>query len=267
MAAAPVRLGVAQAPGLTSREHVNREPPMTQRAVGGPVVVEPLDWRDEAGVASFYQSVLMPNFPPDELESEQALATELREGRARALVARTQDGSLLGGSVWQWFPGSQVLLLSYIAVTGERRSQGVGTRLLDAGLSTWAAEFSPVLIVAEVEDPRHYRDTRFGDPVRRVRLYQRIGARALPLPYFQPALTPGQDRVRHLMLMVLGGSAAPADAGQVDGQVIERFLAENLEAAEGRARPGDAEAQQLFAACRQPGGLPLLPVSVLPPPG
>jgi GNAT superfamily N-acetyltransferase len=237
---------------------------MTQGGGGGPVVVEPLDGRDDRRVSRFYQSVLAPNFPPGELETEQAIASELRDGRARALTARAQEGSLLGGSVCQWFPLSQVLLLAYIAVAPGHRSQGVGTRLLEAGLSAWTAEFSPVLILAEVEDPRHHHDTTFGDPVRRVRLYERIGARALPLPYFQPALAPGQDRVRHLMLLVLGGSDAAADTRQVDGRVVERFLAENLEAAEGPARPGDGEAQRLFAACRQPGGLPLLPASVWP---
>jgi len=239
---------------------------MTDSATAGPVAVETLDSRDERGVSRFYRRILAPHFRPGELGSEEDIVAGLRDGSATALVARTEDGELVGGSVCEWFPRSRVLLLSYIAVLPGHRSQGVGTRILEAGLRSWTAGFSPALIVAEVEDPRHYDDdTAFGDPVRRVRLYERIGARVLPLPYFQPALAPGQERVRHLMLMVLGGSAAPAGAREVDGRVVERFLAEYLEAAEGVARPADPEARQLLAACRQPGGLPLLPVSMLPP--
>ena len=62
------------------------------------------------------------------------------------------------------------------------------------------------------------------------------------------------------MLMVFGGADAPSGAERVGGRRIEDFLTEYLDLCEGPVRPDDAEAQRLLAACRRPGGLPLLRV-------
>jgi predicted N-acetyltransferase YhbS len=254
---------------------------MGNPAAVGPVRVSQLDYGDEAAVSRFYQDVLLPNFRDGEVEAEDELAEGYRDGEDRALVATAPDGSMVGGCVFEWYPASRVLLLSYLAVQASYRDQGTGRQLLEAGLGTWNDELRPVLVVTEVEDPRHYHDTEFGDAARRFRFYGGAGARALSVPYFQPALGPGASRVPHLMLMVLGGTGAPPAtppppspsappppppaAQRVDGRVIERFLAEYLEQAEGQAHPEDAQARALFAACRQPGGIPLLPVGTLPP--
>lgn len=242
---------------------------MTGSAAWAPVTVEGLDPRDDRAVSDFYRHVLLPHFPADELETEEAITAGLREGGAMALVARAPGGEVVGGevvggAVCDWFPRSGVLLLSYIAVSAPCRDRGVGRALLEAVRGTWTAGLAPRLIVAEVEDPRHHHDTGYGNPARRASLYQRIGALALPIPFFQPALGDGRNRVPHLMLMVLGGTQAPPGTRWVDGRLVERFLAEYLEACEGPARPDDADVQRLFAACRQPGGLPLLTPSALP---
>jgi hypothetical protein len=99
-----------------------------------------------------------------------------------------------------------------------------------------------------------------------VRFYERLGARTLPVPYFQPSLSAGRERVRNLLLMVFGGSEVPSGAGHVEGSVVEAFIAEFLGHYEGPRRADDAEAQRLLAACRRPGGLPLLLVRDLPKP-
>jgi hypothetical protein len=166
--------------------------------------------------------------------------------------------------VSEWYPRSEVLLLSYIAVVAEFRGRGIGGTLLTAIPQRWAAELWPRLIVMEVENPRHYHDSTFGDPDGRVRLYERLGARCLPVPYLQPALGPAGHRVPHLLLMVLGGSQAPPGSGRVNGQTVEQFLREYFEECEGPPRPGDTELERMLAACRQDGGLPLLQASDLP---
>lgn len=238
---------------------------MGDPAAGRQVVISQLDYRDERSVSEFYQYVLLPNFPASELVTRESFDEGLHKGLSGALVARLGDGAVVGGTVCDWFSPSRVLLLSYLAVQAGHRDLGIGRQLLETSLSTWAAEFRPLLVVAEVEDPRHYHGTAFGDPARRVRFYERIGARALPLPYFQPALEPGGERAEHLMLMVLGGSQAPPGARQVDGELVGRFLTDYLEQAEGQADPADAQARALLAACHQPGGLALLSPGTLPP--
>jgi GNAT superfamily N-acetyltransferase len=225
-----------------------------------------VDVRDSGSryVPDFYHTVMVPSFPPDELEAEEELVSGLRSGRSRVLVAVGQEGDVLGGAVGEYFPQSNVMLLAYLAVLPGGRGGGVGSKVLRAAQDDWTAEVSPRLIVLEVEDPRDFKGSEaFGDPVARVRFYERHGARALPLPYLQPALGPDTGRVPGLMLMVLGNDV-PGAAGTVDGQHVAAFLTEYFEEFEGPARPGDTELELVLAACAWPGGLPLLTVAELP---
>ena len=54
-------------------------------------------------VPEFYRTVLVPCFPPDELETEAELIAGLRSGRSRVLMARDADGALAGGAVGEYF--------------------------------------------------------------------------------------------------------------------------------------------------------------------
>jgi hypothetical protein len=99
-----------------------------------------------------------------------------------------------------------------------------------------------------VEDPRDFTGSEaFGDPVARVRFYERHGGRTLPLPYVQPPSAP-----------------VPLVARAVDGQHVALFVAEYFEEFEGTAQPGDTELELLLSACARPGGPPLLTVDELP---
>lgn len=223
------------------------------------VTVEELDAGNAREVADFYRIVLAPHFRADELETSQSIASGLRSGATMALVARTAQGAIVGGAVGDTFPKSGVLLLSYIAVVAEARGTGAGGLLMKAVTGVWGRRLSPALLVMEVEDPRHYqKDAALGDPEARVRFYERLGARVLPVPFFQPALGPAGHRVPHLMLMVFGGTDAPPGTQRVDGRVIEVFLTEYLESSEGPVDPDDTDAQRMLSACRRPDGLPLL---------
>jgi len=223
------------------------------------VSVGGLDADDDAAVADFYQHILLPHFRADELVRCESFAAGLKSGDSRALVARTANGVIAGGAVGDRFPRSKVVLLSYIAVPLEGRGLGVGSALMKAATAMWETAWRPPLMVMEVEDPRHFAaDEALGDPYARVRFYERLGARILPVPYFQPALGGGRGRVRYLMLMVFGGTEVPPGTRQVDGRLAESFLIEYLEDCEGQVRSDDEETQRLLAACRRPGGLPLL---------
>jgi predicted N-acetyltransferase YhbS len=229
------------------------------------VTIEELDADDAHEVAEFYRRVLAPHFRADELETSENIAAGLKSGGTVALAARTAEGTIVGGAVGDLFTRSGVLLLSYLAVAAEERGSGTGGLLMRTLTDVWSSKLSPRLLIMEVEDPRYYHsDAVLGDPVARVRFYERLGARALPVPYFQPALGPAGQRVPHLMLMVFGGTEAPPGAQHVDGQLVELFLTEYIEGCEGPVRADDAAAQRMLAACRRPGGLPLLLVSELP---
>lgn len=224
-------------------------------------------------VPEFYRKVIAVSFPPDELESEDELVAGLRSGRSRVLIAQDPGGAIVGGAVGDYFPRSDVMLLAYLAVLAEGRGLGVGAAVLHAAKQAWMAELNPRLIVLEVEDPREFTGSEaFGNPVARVRFYERHGVRALPLPYMQPALSPGTARVPGLMLMVAGGAAVPAtgptagpaDGPMVPGRHVASFLTEYFEEFEGPAKAGDTELGLLLAACDRPGGLRLMLARELP---
>jgi hypothetical protein len=229
------------------------------------VTIEELDADDAREVAEFYRRVLAPHFRPDELESSENIAAGLKGGGTKALVARTAQSGIVGGAVVDMFPQSHVLLLSYLAVAASERGTGTGGLLMKAVTEVYGPHFNPSLFVMEVDHPgHHHSDPAIGDPEARVRFYERLGARTLPIPYFQPALGPDGRRVPHMMLMVFGGPQADPATRRVDGQIVEAFLTEYLELCEGPVRPDDTEAQRLLAACRHPDGLPLLRLSELP---
>jgi GNAT superfamily N-acetyltransferase len=227
-------------------------------------LVSDLDPNDARSVSELHRDVLAPHFRVDELEDEATMTAGLRSGATQATVARSASGQIVGGVVGDWFAASRVMLLSYIATRPGVRGGGIGTRLLTTAMAAWTTRREPLLVVVEVEDPRHHHDTTFGDPWARLRFYERLGIRALNLPYFQPALGGGRERVQDLLLMVAGGSAAPPEATSVDGELVERFLVEYFEVCEGPAAEGDAAALRLLEACRAPGGPPLLAAGELP---
>jgi GNAT superfamily N-acetyltransferase len=154
-------------------------------------------------IDTLYHDILQPAFPPAELCSLDDLRQMITSGHP-TLVALDDDDTVIGGAVGEWEPELRVILLSWLAVRPGLRSGGVGGMLLDVALDAWPEEFDPCLILAEVEDPSaHLGSEATGDPSARLRFYQRHGARALEMPYFQASLGPGLDRVPGLFLMVL----------------------------------------------------------------
>lgn len=218
-------------------------------------------------MTELYRNILAPNFEPDQLVGEEEFITGQNSADARTALAIDPDDALRGGLSGQWYPSCRVLLLGYLAVSAPFRGAGVGESLLRFGIDRWSRELSPLLILGEVEDPRHHQVSEFGDPRQRFRFYHRFDAKALQLPYFQPALGPSGSRVPGFLLMVFGASPdAYVGAATIDGEPLDRFLRHYLVECEGRVPdPGaDPDADRLLAACRAPGGVPLLPVGRLP---
>ena len=226
-----------------------------------------MDARDDDGelVRQFYRTILARSFPEDELDAEQALLDAVDSGLGRILLATDGNGTVLGGAVGDYFARPGVMLLSYLAAGAATRGSGVGSALLNAAITNWTSELKPRLLVLEVEDPRYFHGSAaYGDPVARARFYERFGAKALEIPYFQPALRPDTKRIPRLMLMVLAGTDLTADTTRVDGTVVAGFLADYFRSSEGEPRADDAELTGLLASCARPDGVPLVAVGDLP---
>lgn len=200
----------------------------------------------------FYDEILRPSFPPAELIGP------FREYDGPFLLA-LEEGDVVAGALGEWYPESQTLLLSYLAVHPNRRGAGIGTLLMEAIAERWYPAYPSRLALAELEDPDHH-DSPIQDARLRLRFYARFGVEALAVPYFQPALRPSSGRVRHLLLSVLAaGPDALVRPGTVDGAAVRAFLTEYVEACEGAADPDrDPELRALLDACR--GEVALVPL-------
>ncbi|TDC38083.1 GNAT family N-acetyltransferase [Micromonospora sp. 15K316] len=218
---------------------------------------------DDATTDLLYRQVLLPSFPEDQLVTGESLLADLHDGVGEVFVARDDAGALLGGAVGSWYEGPRVMLLSYLAVAEEGRGTGVGSLLLGHLVPEWAERYDPCLIVAEVERPdQHPGNRAHGDSEARLRFYARLGARALDLPYFQPALDRQKARVHGMLLLLL--HAAPEFAGEHPESVaagpLRGFLTEYLVETEGEVARQDPATSALWQGLDRAGGVAVRPV-------
>jgi hypothetical protein len=109
-------------------------------------------------------------------------------------------------------------------------------------LSTWLDSCSGRPVLAEIEDPRLYEPTTEIDPWDRLRFYERLGARLLPLSYAQPPLRPGSPRVNGLLLIVMNH-----DGASLEGNLVARFLEEYYVECEGDSALEDPEFRRMWS--------------------
>lgn len=205
-----------------------------------------------------YEELLVPHFPPEEMVTPAELRAGLEAG-VLWISAAVTEGRPVGAAVAEWSPHSRVLLLAYMAVRPQARSSGIGGALMAAIHGDWQDRVRPLLTLAEIEHPAaHAPHPDHGDPAARMRFYARHGARALDIPYFQPALRPGAARVPGMVLAVLTTAPELADAHVVPAEPVRDFMTEYFEQTEGGV-PEDPATVAMFAAM-PPGGIRLLPV-------
>jgi len=204
-----------------------------------------------------YSDVLVPSFPPDELDSLDTFRRGLRAGDVLGTAVLGDDGRPLAAMVGEWSPDSRVLLLSYLAVADGSRRLGIGGPLYETVLGRWRTEFAPCLILAEIEHPDgHESSPAYGDPAARLRFYGRHGASILRLPYFQPALRGGGSRVYGMLLLALHVDPSYGDAHAVDAGALRAFLTGYWEVEGG---VGDDPATVALFSGLDVGAVPLLP--------
>jgi GNAT superfamily N-acetyltransferase len=207
-----------------------------------------------------HAELLLPNFHPDEMTAPQALRGAVLEGRCVVSAVVDDAAGPVAAAVGHWDEESRVLLLSYLAVRPDRRSGGLGTLLMKEVGGSWQDRFHPVVTLAEIEHPlAHPARPDHGDPAARLRFYDRHGARALDLPYFQPSLRPGAPRVHGMLLIALAPLPAGPSRCVLAAEPVAAFLTRYLLAGEGRVGTDPASCD-LWRAVRRPGGIPLLPL-------
>jgi GNAT superfamily N-acetyltransferase len=200
---------------------------------------------EPAVVDDVYERLLAPAFRPDELMTLAEVREAYGPQGTDPSVVVLADGTPVAVMLAEWYADGQVLLLAYLSVDRAARGAGHGARLLAEVLPAWCEGSDPVLVLAEVDDPRAWPGSdAAGDPHARLRFYERHGARLLPLRYFQPALRAGSPRVAGMLLLRLDRSPG------MRGELLGAFLAEYFTACEGPASLDDAPVAELVAAAR-----------------
>ena len=174
----------------------------------------------------FYDRLLAPTFRPAELMTYDELARAVDADETHGLVA-LEAHDPVAGIVTEEYVDGQVLLVAYLVVAEVLRSRGIGAELLRQ-----AAGERNRLVLAEIDDPRfHPVDPLHGDPAARVKFYDRVGSRLLPIPYTQPSLREGSPRAENLLLVTIPSAEPTTD--DLDGRLVARFLDEYYTVCEG----------------------------------
>lgn len=145
------------------------------------------------------QALYERSFPPAERRPFEHVRRMLDVERPHCgihLLAGLDGDGLLGLSIFRYLPQASLGYLWYLCVAESARGMGLGGRLYGETLDVLRRDaelFRTGLrgLVFEVERPSAEPDPAYGDPIRRVRFYERLGARLLfGYDYWQPAIPP-----------------------------------------------------------------------------
>lgn len=133
-----------------------------------------------------------------------------------------------GGFVFDYWPESQCALLLFIVVDPDCRKQGIAKRLISRArkiVARDAADRGVRAFFAETNDPN--KPTGFQQPVALPEVVEalvRLGVRQVPIPYVQPRLEEGKERVTNLILLSAVNVESPQK--EMDTGLIKQFLRE-----------------------------------------
>jgi GNAT superfamily N-acetyltransferase len=163
-----------------------------------------------------YKDIYEPAFPiPEERESHEeflkSLAGESHNARiAIAIIGENMDTkspTLKGIVIGYYYHKEDVGLLAYTATSPEHRNQGLGRIQVDVfgqALLSLAKSNGGKLggFFLECNDPEKVKPEEDSfDPATRIKIFQKWGARVMPVDYIQPPVAKGADNCPRLKLL------------------------------------------------------------------
>jgi hypothetical protein len=162
-------------------------------------------------------------FPQDERMTVEEIRQLLSKGQMQLHVTTNKNGELLCFSL-SFLPGSDFVLLSYIATDATRRSGGFGSKHLKRLVEVLKAQYPNYLgLFLEIESTKEAGlDAEIQKArLRRLAFYQRLGAKRLCKNYPMPPLAPGaKPRAGELLWIEFGASVV------IDDTVLKRVVTE-----------------------------------------
>lgn len=190
-----------------------------------------------------YHDIYVPAFPiEDERDSLEKIESRLKEpvnGVERVILLAgkhlddAQKAEIYGISIAYYYGSHQAGLLAYNAIDPQYQQMGLGRLMVKGrieGLQQLAAKNGQELksVMIEVNDPAKIKpEDDSMDPAKRVALFEKWGARQIPVPYAQPALAPGLEKCDTLLLMAYPQNGQYPDAAGVGAFVAGIYAANN----------------------------------------
>ena len=181
------------------------------------------------------------------------------------LAAVDEDHQVLGAAIGDWDERNRVYLISYLAVRAGLRSRGVGTLLMHDIRKRWQRR-DALFALAEVDDPEVYPISDVGDPVARLRFYERFGAQVLDLSYTQPRIRPGGAQVPGMLLLVFAVQPAALVSTSppvLDASILASFMSGYVGRADGIEEDQDPGGSPTLGHLLSVQGVGILPLGDL----
>jgi len=171
----------------------------------------------------FEKKIFISAFPdPNERESfaddilPRISYTVKDEPQTYCTLVLDENKNVIGGLVADWYSDCESLEIIYIAISPDKRRNGIGSCLLKYSIDqireSVAKEFKIIKhIFIEVDIPDLPKDSTSSsenvmDPTERISVWEKWGAKRIPINYIQPSLSAGKAPVSHMMLMRLPAS-------------------------------------------------------------
>ncbi len=122
------------------------------------------------------RSIYVTSFPASQQIEFGLLLASIQRG-TRAVYTIKTDSTLVGFAITLSLTHTDVCFLEYLAVSGESRDQGLGTILLQSVLDHLRQSGHISRIILEVESEMHGTEMEKAQRLRRIRFYERNGAR------------------------------------------------------------------------------------------
>ena len=181
-----------------------------------------------AKIGSLYEK----SFPQEELRPFERIREELvspNGDRLTRLIAAVDGDGVPGISIFALFPEASLGYLWYLCVDPNTRGSGIGGRLYRESLDLLSRDANDLGkglkgMIFEVERLTTEAHAVYGDPFRRVRFYQRLGARLIKgYDYHQPAIPPHGPVPLQLMFHPLGLAGDACTSSALAG-IVSDFL-------------------------------------------
>ena len=187
----------------------------------------------------FEQSIFNKAFPdPNERESfTDDIIPRIKvqcpdEPQTFCILRLDDNGNILAGMVTDWYPECQSLEIIYIATDPSLRGNGIGKGILDNGIKQIREKLHAdnnkikhIFLEADIPFKTSYSAVidESMNPVERITIWEKWGAKRIPINYTQPSLSQDKEPVNCLMLMSLTGYCNDSTE-YIEAEDLKKFL-------------------------------------------